>query len=54
MKQSDVITKSELLKRGWDESKMGIYLGKGPYAKSEVIKTENYLTKIGIEWRVKE
>jgi hypothetical protein len=24
------------------------------FSKSEVIKQENYLTKMGIEWRVKE
>jgi hypothetical protein len=50
MKRNDIITREEIIKRGWDGSKIPLYLS-FPYSKSEVIKIENYLTRIDIEWR---
>lgn len=69
VKTNDCITKSELIKRGWAEGNINMYLhsnkvtifsgvhdnyGNEVYSKSKAIDTENYLTKMGIEWSVKE
>lgn len=71
VKTNDCITKSELIKRGWAEEKIDMYLfnvlspttrallgvsdnfGKNVYSKSKAIDMENYLTKMGIDWRMK-
>lgn len=70
MKPSDIITRQQLITdRGWDDELIDLYIIAIPvpgrsntfgkfktniYSKSEVIKAENYLTKIGIDWKMKE
>jgi hypothetical protein len=52
-----VSIKSLVLNRNWKEDLIPIYLTKIPcsagyYKKSELIKIENYLTKMGIDFKV--
>lgn len=64
VKTNDCITVTELLKvNKWNPDVIPSYLGEPEFShalqekvfmKSFVVKMENYLTKMGIEWRVKE
>jgi hypothetical protein len=55
VKQSDAISVDALIKdRKWKEDLIPLYLGSGKeFSKSYIINIENYLTRIGVEWRVK-
>jgi len=56
VKTNDSINLTEIIdNRGWQPLLIPIYLGVNTvYRKSIVIKVENKLTKMGIEWRVKK
>lgn len=62
MKQSKCISKEDLIhKRSWDEDLIFCYLNnvslfgkKKLFSHSKVIEIENYLTKMGIRWKVKK
>ncbi len=48
-----VIHRVHVLRRGWNESLIGYYLGTGIFFDQSLVKkVEEYLTQEGIEWKI--